>query len=141
MSTKAWKAVFRPESSDLFRFSALLVGAFALAWLVAGCATEVGHHTFLKQTYPAKPENSPIEVFSNGLPRRGFERVAVLDVHCESQGFLTPNLAHDVVPALIKQARAAGCDAIIEIEERKTPANWTFETRTKDFTAMGIVFR
>lgn len=141
MSTKLWKAVLRPESSALVRFSTLLVGGFVLAWLVVGCATEVGHHTFLKQTYPAKPENARVEVFTNGVPTRAFERVAILDVHCESQGFLTPNLAQDAVPALIKQARAAGCDAIIEIEERKTAANWTLETRIKDFTAVGIVFK
>lgn len=119
----------------------LLAGVFVLPWLAGGCATEVGHHTFLRAPYPARAENAPIEVFTNGLPTRAFERVAILDVHCESQGFMTPNLRQDAIPALIKQARAAGCEAIIEIEERKTAANWTLETRTKDFTGVGIVYK
>ena len=141
MKTKPSRAGVRPVFSKLVSLCNWFAGTVALGLLVVGCATEVGHHTFLKQTYQAKPENSVIEVFTNGLPTRAFERVAILDVHCESQGFLTPNLAHDAIPALMKQARTAGCDAIIEIEERKTLANWTLETRTRDFTAVGIVFK
>ncbi len=120
---------------------AWLRAAGLVALLVAGCATEVAHHTFLKQAYPPKPANHPIEVYTNSLPVRLFERVAVLDAHCEAQGWMTPNLEHDAIPALIKEARAAGCDAIIEIEERRPPANWTLETRVTHFSAVGIVYK
>jgi hypothetical protein len=111
-----------------------------LLLLVAGCATEVGQHTLLKQGYAPKPANYSIEVFTNGLPSRVYERVAILDAHCESQGWMTPNLEHDALPMLIKQARAAGCDAIIEIEARKSD-NWTLETRTLHFSAVGIAYK
>ena len=114
--------------------------ALLVVLLIAGCATEVGQHTFLKQSYPAKPANHPIDVYTNGLPTRPFERVAVLDAHCESQYWATPSVERDAFPELKKQARAAGCDGIIEIEERK-PKNWTLETRTIHVTATGIVYK
>jgi hypothetical protein len=41
----------------------------------------------------------------------------------------------------IKQARAAGCDAVIDIKEAPTPANWTFETRVRHFTGIGIIYK
>jgi hypothetical protein len=118
-----------------------LAMAFGLALLVAGCATEVGNHTFLKQSYPPKLETFQVEVFTNGLPTRAFERVAILDAHCESQWFATPNLEQDGLPMLIKQARAAGCDAIIEVKETKLAENWTLETKVKQYTAVGIVYK
>ena len=113
----------------------------ALALLATGCAMEVGHFTLLKQGYSPKANDFQVEVFTNGSPTRAFERVAILDAHCESQGFLTPNLTEDALPMLIKQARAAGCDAIIEVQEVKMAENWTLETRVKQFTAIGIVFK
>jgi uncharacterized protein YbjQ (UPF0145 family) len=54
---------------------------------------------------------------------------------------MTPNLEKDALPMLIKQARAAGCDAIIEIELRKPSGNWTLETKTAHYTAVGIVWK
>ncbi len=108
--------------------------------LTCGCATEVGSHTFLGKTYPAKSADHPIDVYTDSLPERPFERVALLDIHCESQGFLETNLENDGVPELKRQARAAGCDAIVEISERKLD-NWSLETRTKTFSAVGIVYR
>ena len=123
----------RPPKLWVFMF---LVGLFA-----CGCATEVGNYTFLGKAYPPKPANAVIEVFTNGLPTKTFERTAILDVRCESQGFMVPNLVNDALPMLIKQARSAGCDAIIEIRERKPQENWTFETKTKQFSAVGIVYK
>lgn len=84
----------------------------ALGLLLAGCATEVGNHTFLKQAYPAKAATHSVDVYTNGLPTRAFERVAILDAHCEAQGWMTPNLQNDALPVLLKEARAAGCDGI-----------------------------
>jgi hypothetical protein len=109
--------------------------------LLIGCATEVGNATLLGQARPAKAKNFPVEVFTNGVPARAFERVAILDVRCESQSFMTPNLEHDALPMLIRKAREAGCDAIIEIAERQPQANWTLETRVKNFTAVGIAYK
>lgn len=120
-----------------------LTGLFSLAVLIliiVGCATEVGQHTMLKQGYAPKPANYPIAVFTNSLPTQPYERVSLLDVHCESQGFLVPNLEHDGLPVLMKQARAAGCDAIIEIQERHAD-NWTLETKVKHYTAVGIAYK
>src|SRR5437762_3918641 len=56
-----------------------------LLFFGGGCATEVGQHTFLKQPYPAKPKDHPIDVYIQVLPTKPFERVAVLDAHGESQ--------------------------------------------------------
>ena len=120
-----------------------LTGLFGLAVLmliIVGCATEVGQHTMLKQGYAPKPANYPIEVFTNGVPTRPFDRVAILDVHCESQGFLVPNLEHDGLPVLIKHARASGCDAIIEIQEHHAD-NWTLETKVKHYSAVGVAYK
>jgi hypothetical protein len=115
--------------------------AVVLALLAAGCATEVGLHTFIKQSYPAKSADYPIEVYTNDPPTKTFERVAILDAHCESQGWMTPNLKSDALPVLIKEARAAGCDAIIEIEEAPVPENWTLETKVKHYTGIGIIYK
>lgn len=112
------------------------------ALFLAGCAAQVGNHTLLKQPLPAKAKDYPIEVYLHDLPNRPFERVAILDAHCESQYFAQPSIEKDAIPELKRQARLAGCDAIIEITERK-PAkeNWTLETRTLHVTATGIAFK
>ena len=110
------------------------------AALIAGCATEVANHVFIKQSYPAKPANYAVEIFTNGLPARQFERAAILDVQCEGQGFIDPTI-QKAIPMFIKEARAAGCDAVIEIQEEKTPANWTLETRVKHYTGTGVVYK
>lgn len=117
-----------------------LITLWAYLLLFIGCATELGHHTFLKESYPAKPQNSPVDIFTNGLPNRAFDRTAILDVHCESQGWVQPTI-QTAIPIFIKEARAAGCDAVIEIQEAKTPENWTLETRVKHYTATGITYK
>lgn len=109
--------------------------------LMAGCATEVTHHTFLKEAYPPKPANHSIDVYTNGLPARPFERVAILDVHCEAQAWMEPTLERDAIPALKKAARAAGCDAIIEIRDQRMTNNWTFETKARHFSATGVAYK
>lgn len=117
-----------------------LVLPFAM-FLIAGCANEVGTFTPLKQGYAPKDRKSPVEVFTTGMPSRPFERVAILDAHCEAQGFMVPNLKNDGLPKLMEQARAAGCDAIIEVREKAGPSNWALETRVKNFTAVGIAYK
>ena len=133
----------RPSAAHGSRASLSRVGwlsCLAAVLFLAGCATEVGQYTLLGKRYAAKPADSTIEVYTNGLPTRPFERVAFLDAHCESQFWDTPGLETDAIPELKRQARAAGCDAIVEIEVRK-PSNWTLETRTIHVTATGIVYR
>lgn len=100
----------------------------------------VGFVSYVALKYARKPTDYPIEVFTNGAPVRAFEQLAILDVHCESHGWMTPNLEHDTLPVLMREAREAGCDAIIEIEARK-PANWTLETRTPHFTAVDVAYK
>lgn len=97
-------------------------------------------YTLLKPRYAPKSADAPIDVYTNGLPSRAYERVAILNVHCESQGWMTPDLEQDGLPVLKAQARKAGCDAIIEIEARK-PSDWTLEAETVHFTAVGIAYK
>ena len=118
----------------------LKAGCLAAVLSLAGCATEVGQYTMLGPRRPAKPANFPIEIYTNGLPTRAFERVAILDAHCESQYWATPSLGAAAIPELKRQARVSGCEAIIEIEVRK-PVNWTLETRTIHVTATGIAYK
>lgn len=115
-------------------------GSLAAMLVLAGCATQVGQYSFLGKPYPAKPASYKVEVYTNGLPTRSFERVALLDAHCESQFWATPSLEADAIPELKRQARIAGCDAIIEVQLRK-PSNWTLETRTIHVTASGVVYK
>ena len=117
------------------------LGLAAAACLFGGCATEVGTYTSLGPHHAPNLANHPVEVFAEGLPKRPFERVAILDAHCESQWFATPNLKDDGLPELTRQASAAGCDAIIEIQEKKLSAGDRFETRVKHYTAVGVTYK
>jgi NADH:ubiquinone oxidoreductase subunit B-like Fe-S oxidoreductase len=58
-----------------------------LALLELGaCASSLGHHDFLAESYVARPADSPVDVFVTGAPSRLFTRVARLDVHLEKTG-------------------------------------------------------
>jgi hypothetical protein len=116
------------------------IGAILAAVVPAGCASEVSDHAFLHEARAPKPESSPADIFPNGLPRRQFERVAIVDVHCEAQFFAEPTI-QNAIPLLKKEARAAGCDAVIEIQEAKTPENWTLETKVKHYTGVGVAYK
>lgn len=119
----------------------LLGASFATLLVVAGCATEVASFVPLGDPRPPKPADYPIDIFTNGVPSRAYDRVAILDVHCESQGFMTPNLEFDAIPKFMEQARRAGCDAVIEIKERRPNSDWSLETKTKHFSGTGIAYR
>ncbi len=118
----------------------LWIGCGLLAMLFAGCATEVASFIPIGPARPPKPADYPIEIYTNGLPSRPFDRVATLDVHCESQGFMMPNLEHDAIPVFIKQARKAGCDAVIEIHDRTGSSEWSLETRVRHYVGTGIAY-
>jgi hypothetical protein len=99
-----------------------------------GCASTQSRHEFLGASYPARPANAPIEVFTSDPPRRPYVKTARLDVHLEKTGFMTSNL-QDALAELKKQAREAGSDAIIEITEKRSQV---LETMVYHVTAYGI---
>jgi hypothetical protein len=110
----------------------LLLGLLAL--LAASCATSQSRFSRLTDSYPAKPETFRVEVFASGLPQRPFERIARLDVHLEKTHFL-PSSLKEAMPALEKQARLSGADAIIEIQEKRWTVN---ETKVYHVTATAV---
>jgi len=115
--------------------------AILLACFFAGCAADtVGTFTRVGAARPPRPRTGTVEVFKTGQPKRPFDRVAILDGHSESQWFAPPTL-EDVLPELMDQARAAGCDAIIEIHEKTLDNPGNFETRGCHFTAVGVAYR
>ena len=130
----------RLESDRFRRIIGWMSAALATVVILAGCASEVGNYTFYHGTRAPKPEGTPVEIFTNGLPTRPFERVAILDVQCEAQ-FFADRTIQNAIPLLEKEARAAGCDAVIEIQEAKTPENWTLETKVKHYTGVGVAYK
>jgi len=98
--------------------TALLI--MTLSLLVAGCEGPMpGKFARLAQPYPAKPKDSPIEVFQDAPPSKPYNEIARLDVHMEQGYFKQPTLK-DVMPELLKQARLSGSDGIINIQERRS---------------------
>jgi hypothetical protein len=104
-----------------------------LLGLAAGCATTQSRYEFLAERYPPRAADATVEVFRSGLPQVPFKRIARLDVHLEKTGFMTSRF-EDALPELKKQARQAGADAVIEIEERHSQV---LETMVFHVTATG----
>jgi uncharacterized protein YbjQ (UPF0145 family) len=73
-------------------------------------------------------------VFESGLPTQPFERIARLDAHFEKAGFM-PTARKTGLDELKKQARAAGADGIVEIQELHSHVG---ETQILHMTAFGI---
>lgn len=115
------------------RASAIAATAAVLV-AMAGCASTIGRYAFLDQSYPERPADAPVETFATGEPSRPYIRVARLDAHLEKTGFMESSLA-EALPELKRQARRAGCDAIIEISERRSEI---LETRVYHVTAIGV---
>lgn len=95
-----------------------VVVALTGIWL-AGCASTQSRHAWLGEPVPARASDAPVEVFRTGSPTRAFRRVARLDVHLEKTGFAKSTF-DEALPELRKQARLAGADAVIDIEERRS---------------------
>lgn len=93
--------------------------SLALIATVAACTTTQGSYTPLASGYAARPADHPIEVFRTGQPDRPFIAVAELDVHKEATHFITFGF-EDALPELEAQARQAGGDAIIDIDESRS---------------------
>jgi hypothetical protein len=68
------------------------------------------------------------------IPNKPFNRIARLDVHLEKTGFVRSSF-DDALPELKKQARQAGADAVIEIQEIRSQI---LETMVYHVTATGV---
>lgn len=100
----------------------------------SGCATTQSHISFLAEHYPPRAADAAVEVFRDGVPNRAFNRIARLDVHLEKTGFVKSSFA-GALSELKKQARQAGADAVIEIEEKRSQI---LETMVYHVTATGV---
>jgi hypothetical protein len=112
----------------------LRVIAGCLLLVAAGCATTQSRFEYLGDHYPPRAAGAPIEVFRDSVPQVLFKRIARLDVHLEQSGFLKPTF-EQALPELKKQARMAGADAIIEIDERPSQI---LETMVLHVTATAV---
>jgi len=99
-----------------------------------GCATTQSHISFLAEHYPPHAADAAVEVFRDGVPSRSFNRIARLDVHLEKTGFVK-SYFEEALPELKKQARQAGADAVIEIQETRSQI---LETMVYHLTATGV---
>ena len=103
--------------------------------VIISCATMQSRYIMLvDKKYPSRPEGYKIEVFRTGIPDRPFIKIARLDVHIEKTHFIGSNF-EDALPELKKQARLAGADAIIDIQERTSRV---LETKVYHVTATAI---
>jgi hypothetical protein len=100
---------------------ALAIALMALC--VVACATTQGTFRPLGKAYPPKPADFQVQVLQ-APPTQPFERIARLDAHFEKTYFVSTSL-DAAIEELKKQARAAGADAIIEVDERRSRLNET----------------
>jgi hypothetical protein len=108
----------------------------ALAALaLSACVTSQSRFVRLEAPQPPLPAEAPVSVFEAGVPDRPFVRVARLDVHLE-RSFASFTVA-DAMPELLRQARLAGADGIIELQERRDAVA---EAKVLHVTATGIRF-
>jgi uncharacterized protein YbjQ (UPF0145 family) len=108
--------------------------ALCVLLCVSGCATTQSHISYLGERYPPRAAAAAVEVFRDGVPNRAFNRIARLDVHLEKTGFVK-SYFEEALPELKKQARQAGADAVIEIEEKRSQI---LETMVYHVTATGV---
>jgi hypothetical protein len=120
------------------RLARLAIIAVAFAALAAGCATTEGRYSPLGNArYAPRDANAPVELFRSAAPTRPFDRIARLDVHIERTAWI-PSGIDDAMPELLRQARRAGADAIIEFDERRSQI---IETKVYHITATAIRYR
>jgi hypothetical protein len=105
--------------------------------LMAACSTTQGRFVPTGATVAPRAADAPVELFRTGLPSRAFERVARLDAHLEKTAFRSSDL-EDALPELMRQARRAGADAIIEPREQRSQVG---ETMIYHVTATGIRYK
>lgn len=106
----------------------------SLLLALAGCSTATsGHSPLGPASQPLAPQ-AEVVVMRHGEPPGRCVRVARLDVHLEKT-MLTGSSLEDALPALKREARAAGANTIAEIEEK---TGRIAETRTYHVTAVGL---
>jgi hypothetical protein len=115
----------------------LLTLGVAVLCVVACATSQGGFRPLGTATYAAKPADFPVEVFEREPPARAFDRIARLDAHYEKTHFISTN-RETAIGELKKQARAAGADAIIDIEEKRSQVG---ETLILHVTATAIRYR
>ncbi len=116
---------------SLARGTYVALGAFLC---FSGCATTQSRLSFLAEHYPPHAADAAVEIFRDGVPNRAFSRIARLDVHLEKTGFVK-SYFEEALPELKKQARQAGADAVIEIQETRSQI---LETMVYHVTATGV---
>ena len=94
--------------------------AAAVAVLSAGCAKSSS--TVLK-TYPAWPEDHPVDVLSEFPTDRPYEEVALLDAKGGQHTFADRSTA-GVVEQLKQEARKVGADAVVIRSSEGGNYNW-----------------
>ena len=102
--------------------------ALALAALLAGagCAT-----------LRARADSaSEVEVFTQGAPNRPYAKVCELKFYLEKRS-TGPNSLDDVLPELRRRARAAGADAVIDVQLRTRGSG---EAVVYKVTATGVAY-
>ncbi len=72
-------------------------------------------------SYPARPEDCSIEVFSSKLPDREYEELGVL----EGEGSLGHDTLAKILPKMKREACKAGGDAIILTSRQKSADGFT----------------
>lgn len=88
--------------------------------LLASCATTQSDFVTIGQSYAAKSMDHVIQVFgADEKPSRPFEVVAEVFTTKEATHFITYSM-EDALVELRAQAREAGADAIMEIEEERS---------------------
>lgn len=89
-----------------------------------------------EKRFPAKPSQTPIQLFRDAAPSRPYAPVAKLNVHIEKTFFVLSAFP-EALPQLENLARQHGADALIEVVEKKSRLNETF---IYNVTATAIVF-
>lgn len=89
------------------------------------------------QTYPAKPSNCELEIFSAALPERPFDEIGVI----ESEGSFWKSDLGDLLPKVREEACRAGGDAIILGGEERFNAGENNDVPILRRTATVIVWR
>jgi hypothetical protein len=82
--------------------------------VLGSCATAKFIPT--SQTYPAKPENCDMEVFSAKPPDRPYKEIGII----EGEGSLGKESLADVLPEMVKKACLAGGDALILLSNERS---------------------
>lgn len=112
--------------------AALLAAALCLG--LEACSSTQGRFVPLGEPRAPRAVDAQVDVYRDTLPTRRFERVARLDAHLEKSAFRKSSF-EDALPELMRRARAAGADAIIEPKEQRSQVG---ETMIYHVIATGI---